>query len=296
MSLLRPRWETNGVSITVNDGFDTLPSVKGAFHWGGLSNMLHADFGGETWDFTFSVGMLWLSFWLSIRVFPWCLRRWSYAKATKRAAKLTTQERKFYPYQLDPFDGRTTGITYCEGYLRLDIWRSDELNGVDQPGFRTKSWWSWSWGRWPWNGAGWHFSINLLDLLLGKSDYTEDEHYVFRTAVDLPERSYPATVEIVGVTWPRQGWLGRLLGIGYRHHWRASVNVPGGVPIPGKGENSWDCEEDARCSVTFAADPGPLSKMLDINRHVTAFVDGILETRRERGGPSWIPEKLRRDV
>lgn len=54
------------------------------------------------------------------------------------------------------------------------------------------------------------------------------------------------------------------------------------VPVPGKGENSWDCGEDAVYSTSGAHNT--------IEKSIGAFVASTLETRKRRGGPNWRPE------
>ncbi len=53
------------------------------------------------------------------------------------------------------------------------------------------------------------------------------------------------------------------------------------VPIPGKGENSWDCGEDA----TYASS----SPARTIEHAVGKFVASTLERRRRYGGENWRP-------
>lgn len=54
----------------------------------------------------------------------------------------------------------------------------------------------------------------------------------------------------------------------------AQVEAPAGVPIPGKGENSWDCGDDNIWGASFAA--------RTVKEAVKKFMDDVRETRRER--------------
>ena len=57
-----------------------------------------------------------------------------------------------------------------------------------------------------------------------------------------------------------------------------------GIPIPGKGENSWDCGEDRRFSINTTANT--------IAEAVEAFRRDIEKTREQYGGKNWVPEGL----
>lgn len=56
----------------------------------------------------------------------------------------------------------------------------------------------------------------------------------------------------------------------------AHIEVPSGVPIPGKGESGYDCGEDAVYGLTCRA--------RTVKEAVERFVDDIRETRKKRGG------------
>lgn len=56
-----------------------------------------------------------------------------------------------------------------------------------------------------------------------------------------------------------------------------------GIPIPGKGENSWDCDEDAAFSGSMPA--------ATIEEAIGKLVGDILRDRTRRSGTSWVPER-----
>lgn len=60
----------------------------------------------------------------------------------------------------------------------------------------------------------------------------------------MPEGSYRATVTIERDSWTRARWFARRIE-------RAHVDIHDPIPTPGKGENSWDCGDDALHSSTF---------------------------------------------
>jgi hypothetical protein len=83
-------------------------------------------------------------------------------------------------------------------------------------------------------------SVDVQKALFGDMDYQKrilGKHEVF---IPMPEGSYPATVEMSHCTWKRS-----------RLPWNSSegtyanIEIDIGIPHEGKGENSWDCGEDA---------------------------------------------------
>lgn len=95
------------------------------------------------------------------------------------------------------------------------------------------------------------------------------------TLIDMPERKYPATFKRERMVWTRPR-LPRFLS-----HARitSSVDVHGGVPIPGKGENSWDCDDDALFSQSSAAATEAEA--------VASFCAAVMRDRERYGGRRW---------
>lgn len=58
--------------------------------------------------------------------------------------------------------------------------------------------------------------------------------------VPMPEGNYPATAKVTKEVRGRKRWKPGQRTVHYVH-----LTVEGGIPIPGKGENSYDCEDDA---------------------------------------------------
>lgn len=65
---------------------------------------------------------------------------------------------------------------------------------------------------------------------------------------------------------------------------RAEVQSKEGIPIPGKGENSWDCGEDRNYSLNTPAKT--------IAEAVEAMGEYVQKRREQYGGKNWIPEGL----
>lgn len=118
------------------------------------------------------------------------------------------------------------------------------------------------------------------DALLGRMRYQREVLEEREILVPMPERAYPATATLTESTWTRQrfGWPCSRLA-------RVEIEIPGGVPVPGKGENAWDCDEDAIHSITTAADSIP--------EGIAKLVQSALTTRERYGGQAWSPEIAR---
>lgn len=80
---------------------------------------------------------------------------------------------------------------------------------------------------------------------------------------------------------------------GYRYVVKAGYGKGAGftevpIPVEGKGENSWDCDEDARWSVTFG-----LNKHFSFREAALDFWQDTMKDRIRHGGRTWIPKKFR---
>jgi hypothetical protein len=116
------------------------------------------------------------------------------------------------------------------------------------------------------------------DFLLGRHKYSSEELSTENVEVPMPERMYPGTVTLTRDTWKRPRWPFS------RSMYRANIEVEGGVPHPGKGENSWDCGEDATYSLTC--------KARTAEEAVGKLVGSVLSSRRRYGGRNWRPREL----
>ena len=156
-------------------------------------------------------------------------------------------------------NGRTMGIQFFDGTLWINLWNDPmESRSVDP-------WW-------------WHISINLRDLILGRAVYRDGEPYESaRVLIPMPEGGYWARVDLKSETWTRPRWKTKTLN-------RAHIEMEEGqaIPFPGKGENSWDCGEDATFSFTCCADT--------VLEGVMALTRSVMERRIRYGGVNWLPE------
>lgn len=124
----------------------------------------------------------------------------------------------------------------------------------------------------PWYVRG---CFSFVDALLGEETVVQVPVVKdVRVEIPMPEGTYTGTcsIEVIGRKRPR--WFGATSKIG-------TVRIERGVPIPGKGENSYDVDEDA----VFAFS-SPASTPADA---VGALVGSVLVTRWSRGGDGWRP-------
>jgi len=147
---------------------------------------------------------------------------------------------------------RTTGISIHNGTIYFSIWNDDSWSGQDKP-------------KWQ------EFCFNYTDFFLGKAQYsTETLSFNPRVAVPMPEHNYWASVRIFQSTWKRSRWFVKRLT-------RTEIKLPKDKPIPvlGKGENSYDCGDDAIYSLTCP-------EVTEQNA-VAALVQSALRTREKYG-------------
>lgn len=144
--------------------------------------------------------------------------------------------------------------------------------------------WALLWDCWA-DGMEWrskdprwmHGSFNFPDRILGRQKYSTREIETRMVRVPMPEYGYPASATLTLDEWrrPRWPWPRRLL--------RVNIEIPGGIPEPGKGENSWDCGEDATFGMT-CVEP-------TIEAGIAHLVESVLSTRRRHGGLNWTPAR-----
>lgn len=134
-------------------------------------------------------------------------------------------------------------------------------------------WWS-CWakcGHWsstdPWWLSG---SFSPADFFLGRHKYSETALDSRPVVVAMPEGIYNGTAELKRRTWKRPRWPFALQRLG------VVLEVPEGIPIPGKGENSWDCGPDAIYSQSSSA--------RSVEEAIGQLVESALKTRMQRCG------------
>jgi hypothetical protein len=158
-----------------------------------------------------------------------------------------------------PDDPHCIGFSVHHGGLWWDVWQNDFEYRSGTPRWRQG-----------------HF--DPMDFLFGRTDHRKVLIGVHPVEVPMPERSYPGSVTLFESVWTRRRWprwplTSRMV--------RAEVDVPEGVPHPGKGENSWDCGEDATYNLTCPA--------TTVEGAVARMVENVMRDRRKYGGANWRP-------
>lgn len=152
----------------------------------------------------------------------------------------------------------TTGISYFEDHLRV------ELHHAGADCWDCKGW------------KGWYWSDFVSDLIWGSAVYSSTMIEERDAQVSMPEGAYLAKVKIANDQWkrPRKPWSNTIR--------RAHIDCPVGIPKPGKGENSWDCGQDATYGLTCPA--------VSVEEAVEKLRASVVRDRERHGGKGWLPE------
>jgi len=121
-------------------------------------------------------------------------------------------------------------------------------------------------------------AFHPIDFIFGRTTYSEIPISDHKVEIPMPEAVYPATVRLVEAQWRRPRWP----FVWYRVR-RAEVTPDKGIPFPGKGENSWDCGEDATYSLTCVAST--------VEESIGKMVESVMRSRLRHGGPKWRPSE-----
>lgn len=162
--------------------------------------------------------------------------------------------------RLTRFGKREVAFRINDWALWWTVWHDDNT------WMRTDPWWK-------------HGSFHFIDFIFGSTKYHERDLESKRVEIPMPEGVYPSTITLKESVWRRKRWP---FGA-WRRMVRSEVKPDEGIPVPGKGENSWDCGEDA-----IFGHYGPASTFHDAK---ISMIDSVLKTRRRYGGENWRPEK-----
>ncbi len=113
-------------------------------------------------------------------------------------------------------------------------------------------------------------NFNAVDFLLGRQKCETQILEERAVSVPMPECAYDATAKLVLYTWRRPRWFAKQIK-------RVEIEIPQGIPHEGKGENSWDCGDDA----TFGLTTGECNS---IPEGVGVLVGSVLRSRVKHGG------------
>jgi hypothetical protein len=160
-------------------------------------------------------------------------------------------------------DERELGVTFHDGALWFKLWNDPHDWHSSTPFSDARSS-----KRQP--------VLHLDDLLFGKVSYRTIDLETQEGTLQL-DGGYEVKARRFMSEWKRPRWPvpQRIM--------RVEIEIPGGIPIPGKGENSYDCEDDAIY--------GRTSPAASIDEAAHTLIADVLETRRKRGGVNWKPAK-----
>lgn len=129
--------------------------------------------------------------------------------------------------------------------LYVNVRRSEDSWGREfQVRFHDGAIWiSHPWVRkmeWRSSDPWWKKTIRLPveDWILGSARCERTEGEPFHVYVPMPEGSYLATARHETFVWRRRFYVPE------RRRESVTLDIPGGIPHAGKGENGWDCGDD----------------------------------------------------
>lgn len=155
--------------------------------------------------------------------------------------------------------GRETGISIHDGTVWFNIF-SDQTGWSDQK-------------RWQ------EFNFGYVDFLLGRSQTSTEQIDAGEIVIAFPEGNYIVKYKQELRYWWRPRWpFGRTARILFDLDMEDNP-----IPVPGKGENSWDIGEDAIWSTGTSADT--------LAEAVGRLTQSVYRDRIKYGGVGWRPEE-----
>ncbi len=147
---------------------------------------------------------------------------------------------------------------------------------------------AWEWdaydGMWSRDTPWWRdWALRWADIA-GRTKAETIDGETGATVVPLPEGTYPAT-------WKRTEYVRRYVRFpgtlldrinGPKRHHTVNIDIPGGIPVEGKGENSYDCGMDGLFGVNGAT----------VEDAVANAVRSVLRDRSRYGGPHHLPHPM----
>jgi hypothetical protein len=115
--------------------------------------------------------------------------------------------------------GRELGINFHSSCIWVNLWNDPMQSRSTDP-------------KW------WHISIDLKDKIFGKETYKSFLLDTGECFIRLPEKEYVAKYTKKLICYKRSRWFEEKKVF-------LNVEVPKGIPIPGKGTTSYNCGDDA---------------------------------------------------
>lgn len=141
-------------------------------------------------------------------------------------------------------------------------------------------------GMWRRSDPKWRRWSLTTTAILGRQTVDREEGESGVARIPLPEGVYDGIYKVQTITRRYERWPGRLLDLlcGPQRWKSVAVSVDGGIPIQGKGENSYDCGMDGLFSIS-----GGFATVEDA---VAGAVKSVLRDRKRYGGPHNLPRPM----
>ena len=214
----------------------------------------------EDWTFKFAMPFL-FSFYLSFQGFKFLYK---ISPKIKRKSFCNPNE------TIELIDERECSISVHDGAIYIYPWKKmNEWNRDD-----------------PWYVKG--ISLYFKDFIMGQLKMSEKDICVENIAIPMPERTYEATTELKEQT----RWRSRFpFSLFKRKNLSAWVDIPSGIPFPGKGENGWDCGMDGLFGTGVHLDR-PYHCSYDLrSSSIAAVVRSVYRNREKYGCKNWVPSE-----
>lgn len=134
-------------------------------------------------------------------------------------------------------------------------------------------------------------SFDFLRLIKGKHNCEFKELKKEMHVISMIEGNY--SVEVIQQLridswerWPTRNMITYEVKAGYYEEDKF-IEVP--IPVEGKGENSWDCDEDATFSSSFSGKHRKLNTCVDAAMY---FEHSMKKDRIRRARPGWLPKRF----
>lgn len=157
------------------------------------------------------------------------------------------------------YETRVFGFTVGARGIRWECWARDCHWSCSDPWWMNPSW-------------------NWRPLFFGRVKTVEEVVASGTCLIPLPEANYPGIYETTRYEHQNTKLLGRCRDrlLGPRFHYRVNIEPGKSIPVPGKGENSWDCGDDGIYGMSVGG--------CDVEKAVAAIVESALQDRRRYGG------------
>lgn len=159
---------------------------------------------------------------------------------------------------------RRIGVRWFDGTLWLSCWENSECSSARDP------WWQ-------------RITFTPLDFLFGMPRHSAETLFLTYRTIAIGSERHQVQAELKLETWTRPRWPFWPFERSVR---RAHMKCEAGIPIPGKGENSWDQDEDASYGLTCVA--------TSVDDGIEQWIDTIQKTRKRYGGENWKPSQKAR--